>query len=161
MTSPGPASTARRRTTQPNDNNGNVGDAGAVTVLLLLLTTMLLALAGLVWDGGRAISGRQEAAGLAEQAARAGADVLDLTALRATGADRLDSAGARTAACRYLAVAAPQARCSVTVAATEVTVDVTTNTRTVLLSLVGIHELRTHGQASARPVRGVVTEVSP
>ena len=48
----------------------NAGDAGAVTVILLLLSGAFLAFAGLVWDGGRAITARQHAADLAEQAAR-------------------------------------------------------------------------------------------
>ena len=44
---------------------------------------MAMMLAGLVVDGGLAISERQHAGDIAEQAARAGADDLDQNALRA------------------------------------------------------------------------------
>jgi Flp pilus assembly protein TadG len=136
-------------------------DDGAITILVLLLTPMLLALAGLVWDGGLAINARQQAADLAEQAARAGADQLDLDAARADGTNLIDTARARTAACHYLLIAAPAARCAATATAQQVTVRVTTTTTTALLGLIGLHSLTTHGQATARPVQGVLTGTSP
>ena len=130
---------------------------GAITVILLLLAGALFACAGLVWDGGRAITARQHAADLAEQAARAGADDLDLTALRNQGADVVDAPQAITDACHFVHVAAPDAQCSATATPTTVTVRVTTRTPTVLLGLVGLSTLTTHGSATAGAVRGVVT----
>jgi Flp pilus assembly protein TadG len=136
-------------------------DDGAITILVLLLTPMLLALAGLVWDGGLAITARQQAADLAEQAARAGADQLDLDAARADGTDRIDTARATTAACRFVHVAAPSVGCEATATAEQVTVRVTTLTTTALLGLIGLHSLTTHGHATARPVQGVLTGTTP
>lgn len=136
-------------------------DDGAITILVLLLTPMLLALAGLVWDGGLAITARQQAADLAEQAARAGADQLDLDTARSDGTNLIDTARARTAACHYLLTAAPAAKCAATATTRQVTVRVTTTTTTALLGLIGLHTLTTHGQATARPVQGVLTGTNP
>ena len=136
-----------------------VDDAGAATVILLLITGALLVVGGLVLDGGRAIAGRQHAADIAEQAARAGADALDVTALRATGADRLDADRARRAACGFVRGAYPQDACRADVVGDAITVHVTVHTPTVLLGLIGVNEFRTTSWASARPARGVVEEV--
>jgi Flp pilus assembly protein TadG len=140
---------------------GGPNDGGAITILVLLLTPMLLALAGLVWDGGLAINARQQAADLAEQAARAGADQLDLDAARSAGGDRIDIARASAAACHYLQVAAPSVGCEATATDEQVSVRVTTTTTTALLGLIGLHSLTTHGHATARPVEGVITGTSP
>lgn len=136
-------------------------DTGAAAVILVLLTPVLFALAGLVLDGGRAIAGRQRAADLAEQAARAGVDALDVSALRATGADTLDAARARAAACRYLTAAAPGAGCAVVTSSDRVTVTVTTRTPTVLLGLIGVNALHAASTASAKPAIGVATAEGP
>ncbi|MGJ7452803.1 pilus assembly protein TadG-related protein, partial [Aquipuribacter sp. MA13-13] len=50
------------------------GERGSATVWLLLLVPALVFATGLVVDGGRAIAVRQEAIGLASQAARAAID---------------------------------------------------------------------------------------
>ena len=132
-----------------------------VSVVMVLLATALFGVAGLVWDGGLAISARQRAADLAGQAARAGADVMDVDAARSSGADRIDPMAANAAACGYLAVAAPQASCRSEATTSTVTVHVTTTASTAVLGIVGIHQLTTRGEASARTARGVITEERP
>lgn len=141
--------------------SGRSRDEGTVSVIIVLLTGALLALAALVWDGGRAITARQQAADLAEQAARAGADDLDLNAVRSTGADQLDVNAATTDACHYVEVAAPAATCDATVHDGEVTVHVTTRSPTAVLGLIGFHQFAAHGWASAHAQRGVVTGETP
>ena len=135
------------------------GEQGTATVLLLLLTPAVLALAGLVLDGGTALSARQRSADLAEQAARAGADRLDTSALRATGTGQLDPGAARTAACGYVHTVEPGATCTATIvlAATgqAVTVHVRTSTPTVLLGLIGVNAFHADGSATAEAVTGV------
>jgi len=130
---------------------------GVASIVLVLLTTAFLALAGLVWDGGRAITARQHAADLAEQAARAGADDLNIDAARATGAEQIDQAAAVRDACRYVTVTAPGAACEATASTTGVTVRVTTTTSTAVLGVIGINTLTSHGHATATAVRGVTT----
>jgi Flp pilus assembly protein TadG len=60
-----------------------LGQRGSFTFAVIFWALMALLLAGLVVDGGLAISERQHAGDIAEQAARAGADDLDQNALRA------------------------------------------------------------------------------
>jgi Flp pilus assembly protein TadG len=141
------------------------GDGGAAAVLLLLLTPALFGLAGLVLDGGTHLAARQHAADLAEQAARAGADQLDTSTLRATGTDTVTSGAARSAACRYVQTVAPDATCTATVDATpagpQVQVRVRTTSRTALLGLIGINTLRADAVGSAQAVTGIRTTALP
>ena len=130
---------------------------GAVSILVVLLTPAMFVCAGLVWDGGRAITARQHAADLAEQAARAGVNDLDLSALRDRGSDTIDMPRAITDACHYVTVTAPGASCTATATTSTVTVHVTTHTPTALLGLIGMSSLTTHGYATASAVRGVIT----
>lgn len=132
-------------------------DRGAVSIIIVLLAGAFFGLAGLVWDGGRAITARQQAADLAEQAARAGADDVDLTAIRAAGVGNIDVARATVDACHFVHVASPGSGCTATATGEAVTVRVTTHTPTALLGLIGVSTFTTHGYASASAVRGVIT----
>ncbi|WP_367186737.1 Tad domain-containing protein, partial [Sporichthya sp.] len=49
-------------------------DEGSITPFVVVITAALLAMGGLVVDGGFALAARQDATATAEQAARAGAD---------------------------------------------------------------------------------------
>ena len=137
------------------------GEDGAAAVIILLLTPALFALGGLVLDGGTHLAARHRAAGLAEQAARAGADTLDTNALRSTGTARLETDRAKQAACRYVRTVEPDTTCTATVRTTptgqEVYVRVQGRTATVLLGLVGVNTLRTDGVGTAQPVTGIRT----
>lgn len=59
------------------------GQRGSFTFAVIFWALIAMMLAGLVVDGGLAITERQRAGDIAEQAARAGADDLDQNALRA------------------------------------------------------------------------------
>ncbi|MEV7042855.1 pilus assembly protein TadG-related protein [Amycolatopsis sp. NPDC051061] len=131
-------------------------ERGQLSAFVLVLLIGLLALAGLSLDGGLALASKIRAGGAAESAARAGAQGLDLTAYRATGALRLDPALARELAQRYLASIG--ATGTVAVAGDTVTVEVTATYRTQLLSLIGVEDIHTHGHAAAHPQRGITGE---
>ena len=62
-------------------------ERGASTMFVVLFAVALLAVAGLVIDGGYALGAKREAMNSAEQAARVGADALDQGSLR-DGADQ-------------------------------------------------------------------------
>jgi Flp pilus assembly protein TadG len=136
-------------------------DRGAAAVILVLLTPMFFALAGLVLDGGRAITARQRAADLAEQAARAGVDALDVTAFRATGMDVVDPAAGAAAACGFVHASEPADGCTARVSGATVTVVVTNRTPTVLLGLIGINSFHASATATAAPEIGVRTKEGP
>jgi Flp pilus assembly protein TadG len=83
----------------------------------------LVMVAGMAYDGGQVISAHNAARNDAEQAARAGAQQIDLTHLRKTNEPRLDTAKAESAALDYLAQSG--ATGTVAVADASVTVTVT------------------------------------
>src|SRR5437763_2268587 len=58
------------------------GQRGSFTFAVIFWALMAMMLAGLVVDGGLALTERQRAGDIAEQAARAGANDLDQAALR-------------------------------------------------------------------------------
>lgn len=127
-------------------------DAGQVTAFVVIVTTACLLFAGLVLDGGLALAAKTTAIGQAEQAARAGAQELDLMAYRAGEPARLDPAGARAAAMHYLRRVGADG--TVTATPASVTVTVTRRQPTRLLAAIGIGELTVTGIGRARPDPG-------
>ncbi|MDF1596583.1 MAG: pilus assembly protein TadG-related protein [Acidimicrobiia bacterium] len=77
-------------------------ERGAVSTFLAVLALALLAAAGLVVDGGRKVNALREASNLADNAARAGAQAVDLDTLRTDGIVRLLPAAAEQEARDYL-----------------------------------------------------------
>lgn len=130
-------------------------DEGRVTAFVVVLATAILALAGLVLDGGRALAAKVEAIGQAESAARAGADAIDLVTYRATGRTVLVPAQAAARARAYLTAIGADG--TVAVDGDAVTVLITATTDTQLLGLLGISALRVHGSGTAHPRHGVLT----
>src|SRR6266516_4537414 len=87
-----------------NDRRVAVADQiGSITATVPLLVLTVLVLVGFAFDGGNVITAHRRAVNLAEQAARAGAQRLDIAALRSRGQFRLDHPAARSAAAAYLA----------------------------------------------------------
>jgi Flp pilus assembly protein TadG len=130
-------------------------DAGQVTAFTVVIVAAVLGVAGLVIDGGYALAARQEAANVAEQAARIGADQLAPESLRA-GPVRLDQVAARAAARDYLARVGHTG--TVTTDGTTVTVEVTVSRRTAVLGSVGVDALTVTGRSSARSIDGIRVE---
>lgn len=129
------------------------GDRGSVSLLAVIVALGLIVMIGLVYDGGRALAARAQATGIANEAARAGADQLDTAYLRATGITRLDPGAAHTAAADWIAAAGHTG--TITASTTEVTVTVTIETPTQLLTAVGIGSITVDAEATARPRIGV------
>lgn len=133
--------------------NRSRDDAGQVTAFVTVLVVALLALGGLVLDGGLALSAKMQALDAAQAAARAGAQQLDLATYRATNTARLDPTRAANAARRWLADAGLDGDATAT--ATTVTVTVRRHSRTQLLQLVGVRELDVSATATATAVQGI------
>lgn len=128
-------------------------DQGTVTAFVVVITAALLAMAGLVIDGGYALAARQEASTVAEQAARAGADALAPASLRGSGPLRLDPSAARRAAETYLASTGHEGQTTVTGDAVTVTVNITR--KTAILSAIGVAQLSSTASATARGITGL------
>jgi len=78
-------------------------DRGSVSALVAVVALGLVMIAGLAYDGGQIVAAQGTARDIAANAARAGAQELDLDELRATGIAQLDPEAAAAAAATYLA----------------------------------------------------------
>jgi Flp pilus assembly protein TadG len=128
-------------------------DEGSATLFVVVIATALLAMAGLVIDGGYALAARQEAGGTAEQAARAGADAISRDTLRSGGPVRLDPAAAIAAAQSILAATGHTGTATVQGDAVTVTVQITR--RTAVLSVIGIDTVSSTSTATAVGLTGI------
>jgi Putative Flp pilus-assembly TadE/G-like len=126
---------------------------GRVTAFVVIITLAALLFAGLVLDGGLALAAKVRAMGEAQEAARAGAQEIDLAAYRADGTLRLVPQQASAAAHSYLAAAGHTG--TVSVAGNTVNVTVSINQPTQLLGLVSIGSITVTGTGQAQPQRGI------
>ena len=131
-------------------------ERGSASVMVALFLLGLLAAAGLVADGGRALAERRSLQNLADSAAAAGAMQLDVASYRLRGTARLDARAARSAAHARLA-GAPGASYRVSATRDRVSVRVERGVRLTFLSLVGIRALTLGASAEAEPRAGVGT----
>ena len=134
-----------------------MSERGSVTAFVVIPTSALLAMAGLVIDGGYALAAHRRAFNEAEAAARAGAQAVDLDTLRATGDVVLDAGEAERRALEYLA--ALHRSGSVEVDGDVVRVHLSFEHGLVLLDAFGVGPMTIEGDGEARAVRGV-TEAS-
>jgi Flp pilus assembly protein TadG len=107
-------------------------EQGAVSTFLAVIALALLMAAGLAIDGGRKVNALREASHLADNAARAGAQAVDLDALRTTGDLMVVPAGAVDRVDQYL-TALGYAAAEVAVIGDSVTVTVSLTVDPVLL----------------------------
>jgi hypothetical protein len=126
---------------------------GRVTAFVVIVITAVLAFGGLVLDGGLALAAKVRAIGEAQEAARAGAQEIDLAAYRANGTLRLEPQQASVAARAYLAAAGHSG--TVSIAGNTVKVTITISQSTQLLGLIGIGSITVTGAGQAEPRRGI------
>ena len=139
------------------DVDARGGDAGAIAAFVLLVLVGLVALLGLVVDGGAALTARQAAEVEAEQAARAGAGAVSIDALR-SGYVQIDPAAAIAAAEQFTVVSGHPGTAAV--AGGVVTVKVAYQVPTTILGIIGIDQLQVSAVASAVDVNGVARGAS-
>ena len=131
-------------------NGGQVTDdrdCGAVTVFLSIAVVGLLALAGLVVDGGAKVRAVQRADRVAAEAARAAGQAVDLSDVLAGQELGVDRGAAIAAAERYLRAAGVEGTARVVPGGSGIVVSTTTTVPTVFLGLVGIPTFRVQGGA--------------
>ncbi|ROO60365.1 putative Flp pilus-assembly TadE/G-like protein [Micromonospora sp. Llam0] len=127
-------------------------DRGSATAFGLFLIVVVLVLAGAILEGGNAMSARGHATHIAQQAARAGANQLNLAALRDTGVVQIDPAAAQAAATAFLAQLGEQG--TVTATTEQVSVTVTVTRPGILVPVLGIDTLTVRATATAAPITG-------
>jgi len=105
------------------------GERGSTTILIAALGLALLMATGLAVDGGRKLGALSEARDAADNAARAGAQMIDPDIYRATGEPILDPGAAAARATTYLSSHGYDGTVSVNGASVTVTVTMSVPTR--------------------------------
>jgi Flp pilus assembly protein TadG len=136
------------------------GDRGSITLMLLALFVALIALAGIVIDGGAKLNQAENANAIAQEAARAGAGMVNQAHALAGGNFTVDPDQAVAAAWQYLAKngydRANGYIDSVSRVGNEsIQVSVTVTSHTRVLSIIGIDTMTSTGAATASLVTGV------
>ncbi len=125
------------------------GDRGAVTIFVAVAAVGLLALAGLVVDGGAKVRALQRADRVAAEAARAAGQAVDRSAVLAGGPVRVDRRAALVAAEASLRAAGARGSARISDDGRVVAVTVRASAPTVLLGLIGITRFDVTGGAQA------------
>ena len=129
------------------------GDAGQITAFVVVMMAALILLAGLVLDGGLTLAARERALGEAQEAARAGAQAINLAVYRQDGTLMLTPGQAAADARGYLA------GIGATGTASAVTVTVTIVQPMQILDAAGLSAITVHATATAAPELGINGEL--
>lgn len=138
-----------------NEVPARPGQRGSMSLFVVFFAMAALALASLLVDIGSAINGQERAADLAEQAARAAANSIDVASLR-SGTVVIDQATACTSAQALIQSYASASGIQATMAqpcqypsARQVTVYVAITTTPVISSFFGSFTMKAHETACA------------
>lgn len=140
-------STDLHSSSTPDNQDGAERGGGALSVPAAISVLALAVAIGLGIDGARAAQGLATADAVAEEAARAAGQALDVAAAR-RGSAAVDPAAAVAAAQRYLETAGVAGTVAV-VDPQRIRVEVSISRPTVLLGLIGRPEISSSGQADA------------
>jgi Flp pilus assembly protein TadG len=130
-------------------------DRGSLTLMLIIMFVALLALAGLVVDGGAKLNAASTAASAAQEAARAGAGQVSRPTAYSSGKFVVSPALAVNAAERYLNAAGYHDYVVQPVGTREIRVTVTVVQPTKILPLIHIDSFTVTESATATLVAGV------
>jgi Flp pilus assembly protein TadG len=126
-------------------------ESGTATAFVVGFAIVLLACAGLVIDGGTALNARMTLADDVEQAARAGAQEIDIVALRANDVVQLDPRAAEGRAYAYLGGLGYSVS-TANAAGDQITVGAQDQVAPKLLSLIGVPPFDISASATAQAV---------
>lgn len=128
------------------------GDAGSATLWMVFCVIMVLAVTGLVYDGNSLVSGREDAANRAEEAARAGTQAVNGNGRYGIDQATVNPALAQAAAEQFMA----RNGWTGTVTADEETVTVTIieTAHMVILNRFGVADRTVAGTSTSRVQRG-------
>ena len=134
---------------------GRSAEDGSLTLMLAAMFIALLALAGIVVDGGDKLSAAENATALAQEAARAGAGMVSPQTAYADGRFAVSQTAAIQAADQYLARAGYAHTSTVTADGNSIHVTVQITQPTKILSIIHIDHFTVTGTATARLAAGV------
>jgi Flp pilus assembly protein TadG len=142
--------------TQPTDPTRD--DRGSITIYAAIIVIALLAIIGLTLDGGGKLSADERADEIAQEAARAGSQGIDVGDAVLGTKFVVDESKARGLAMAYLASQGyPDAAVTFSKGDTQINVAITTTYDTRFLQIVDVTTLPVHGSASASLLYGLNT----
>ena len=138
-------------------------ERGSITPFVVIVSLVILMLGALVVDGGRQLNGKGRAIAYAQEAARAGAQAIDVTDPRLDLVPGLALAAAREYCRTAMSNDTQLTTCRADLKTVKdpagdfiaVTVSTKIDIKAILLGLIGRPELQASGQALARPVSGI------
>lgn len=133
------------------------GDRGSLTVLVVFFALIALVLASLLVDVGNALNAKERAADIAEQAARAGAEDINVPLLRA-GTIAIDTASACERALSLVTAYSAQSGLTATASCPTLTqqqIAVTVSVTTTPLIAASLGNFTVQATATAEPVCGI------
>jgi hypothetical protein len=130
-------------------------ERGALSLMIVVLFAVLVALAGVVVDGGAKLTTDENAVSAAQEAARAGAAMVDRSSAYGSGSFVIDQGRALEAARRYLTGAGYDHFTLSADGSRAIRVSVAITEPTNFLSLFGIDSFTCTGTATASLVTGV------
>ena len=128
---------------------------GSVTLFCCIASIGLLAMVGLVVDGGAKVRALQRADRIAAEAGRAGGQAINVPAAITGTTPVLDTKRALSTAQAFLASQGATGTVRVVDGGRALVVDVTTTAPTAFLGLVGVNSFTVHGSARVTLVRGI------
>ena len=144
-----------RRDQQRRLRWSSAGDGGAVTIFVAIAAVGLLALAGLVVDGGAKVRAVQRADRVAAEAARAAGQAVDVAGVLAGREVRVDRGAAVNAAEAYLRSAGVEGSVRIVDGGAAIEVATTTSAPTVFLGLIGVPRIAVTGGAEVVLVHSI------
>jgi Flp pilus assembly protein TadG len=134
---------------------GRDSERGALSLMIVILFVGLAALVGIVVDGGAKLEADENAAALAQEAARAGATTVDISSAYGSGSFVVAQQQALAAARSYLTAAGYDDVAVAPDGSRAIRVQVTIIEPTRFLSVIGVHSFHCTGTATASLVTGV------
>jgi Flp pilus assembly protein TadG len=129
---------------------------GQILPLFAILVMMLLVVTGLVLDGGQALVARREAQGVADAAARLGAEQLDEASVRAGDVPPLlDPSAAYSAAASYVAIQQPGMLATIATNTQHVDVHISVTVPLTFMRLAGMSSATIEANGTAEPRTGI------
>jgi Flp pilus assembly protein TadG len=147
----------------PSAADRQASEDGQILVLTVVVALALLAILGLVADGGMILARHRELQGVADAAARAGAAQLDEASYRASNGRTatLNPTHAQAAARQYLRTVRFSGQTNIAANPSQVTIGLSEVVRPIIFSSVGIGPIRLAVHTVARPRTGIAQAQGP
>jgi len=124
-------------------------ERGSLSAFFAVVVLASLVMIGLAVDGGHKAQATQRAVAVADEAARAGGNAIDVLAATQSGSTRVDPVAAVAAAQAYLSAAGVSGAVTVDDGGQTLTVETTLQVQTVFLNIVGVDVLTVTGRGAA------------